>query len=262
MKKLSNADLRKLYLTRAMLIQIVQSVALQISGRNVGDSWKRELKRIQGLHQQVAAIVEDPQFEDLVPRPDVSHPSDIHYSPEGTLVNVVTTANEMGTYLDGLLALHLTPKSQELKQDPKATHKVFVGHGKNELVRSRVKTFLQDRCGFEVIILQELPSSGMTLIEKLEKYGRLADYAVLIFTPDDMSDEGTARARQNVVQELGWFQGVLGRNRTAILLQIGVEIPSNIAGIVRLDFEGEAVESQFEDLRREFEQAGLLSTPL
>ena len=235
----------------------MNTIALQATG-NVQDSWKRELKRMQSLHDEIKSIVEDPQFDVVVPRPLTSHPSQHTYSASGTLVNVVTTANELIAYVDTILTLHRTPKSGDLESTPRATTKVFIGHGRNQLVRHRVKGFVKDRCRLEPIILEELPSSGMTVIEKLEKYGRVADYAVLILTGDDLDAAGAARARQNVIQELGWFQGVLGRNRTAVLLQKGVEIPSNVAGVVYIEFEGDNVEATFERLRSEFEEAAIL----
>lgn len=169
-----------------------------------------------------------------------------------------TTARELVTYLDSLLSLHLAPKARELEVSATARVKVFVGHGRNEVVRHRVKNFLEDRCGIELVILEDLPSTGLTVIEKLERFGRIADYAVLILTGDDVSEDGGSRARQNVIQELGWFQGVLGRQRTAVLLQAGVEIPSNVAGVVYFGFQGNDVESTFERLRAEFEAVGIL----
>ena len=40
------------------------------------------------------------------------------------------------------------------------------------------------------------------------------------------------RGRQNVVFELGYFVGHLGRNRVCTLYEPGVEIPSDFSGIV------------------------------
>jgi hypothetical protein len=65
-------------------------------------------------------------------------------------------------------------------------------------------------------------------------------------TSEDRTEAGDARARQNVIQELGWFQGVLGRGRTAMLVQRGIEMPSNLGGIVYLDFPGDDVEMTFD----------------
>jgi predicted nucleotide-binding protein len=61
-------------------------------------------------------------------------------------------------------------------------------------------------------------------------------------TPDDMAaskarPESRLRARQNVILELGWFIGYLGRDRVVILSQGGLEIPSDIHGVVDIRFE-------------------------
>lgn len=61
--------------------------------------------------------------------------------------------------------------------------------------------------------------------------------AVCLFTADD---EGRAqaeqsekpRARQNVVFEAGYFIGRLGRENVAILVDKGIEIPSDLQGVV------------------------------
>ena len=73
-------------------------------------------------------------------------------------------------------------------------------------------------------------------IEKLEIEGDAAG-AVCLFTADD---EGRAqaeqsekpRARQNVVFEAGYFIGRLGRENVAILVDKGIEIPSDLQGVV------------------------------
>ena len=45
-------------------------------------------------------------------------------------------------------------------------------------------------------------------------------------------DELNDRARQNVVFELGYFMGKLGREKVCLLLKDQVELPSDIGGIV------------------------------
>ena len=257
MNSLSNAELRILYLRRNFLKEFIPVIGLQ-TRTNLDDSWEGLLARIKAVREEIKVAVDDPQFDVLVSAPRVSGGSGSGYSAVGTIANVLATARELSAYIDGVLQIYLSPKADELKQDPTAAAKIFIGHGRNEVVRHKVKDFVRERCGFQPLVLQDLPSSGMTLIEKLEKYGRTADYAVLILTGDDVAEgEEELRARQNVLQELGWFQGVLGRRRTAILRQSGVEIASNINGVVYLGFEGDRVESTFEPLRREFEDVGL-----
>ena len=45
------------------------------------------------------------------------------------------------------------------------------------------------------------------------------------------------RARQNVVLELGYFVGKAGRNRVCALMRGGVEVPSDIVGVVFEQFD-------------------------
>src|SRR5579863_1540150 len=138
MKRLSNAELRTLYQRKRFLIEFIQTTGLQIRA-NLGDSWRRTLERMKNVREEVKGIVEDPQFDVLVTSPTVSHPDRNTFSPPGTMVNVVASARELLSYIDGVLVLHLNAGSAELRQELTTSGRVFVGHGKNEVVRHRVK---------------------------------------------------------------------------------------------------------------------------
>ena len=119
------------------------------------------------------------------------------------------------------------------KSEP-AARKVFVVHGHDEAARESVARFLE-KLGFEPIILHEQANQGRTIIEKVEAHSDVG-FAVVLLTPDD---EGNARgqkpqprARQNVVLELGYFIGRLGRSRVMALKQGELEIPSDFHGVV------------------------------
>jgi predicted nucleotide-binding protein len=121
----------------------------------------------------------------------------------------------------------------------KVSRKVFVVHGHDEGARETVARFLE-RLDFEAIILHEQASRGRTVIEKVEDHGDVG-FAVVLLTPDD---EGCAkggtlmpRARQNVVLELGYFVGRLGRDRVCALKRGEVEIPSDFNGVVYVPFD-------------------------
>ena len=98
-----------------------------------------------------------------------------------------------------------------------------------------------------------------TLIEKFEKSAAKAGFAIILVTPDDVGfpigkeEQKQFRARQNVVLELGYFAGALGRRKTFVLLKGDVEFPSDIIGVVyhRMDGEGWKVQ-----LARELIAAG------
>jgi HAD superfamily hydrolase (TIGR01509 family) len=130
--------------------------------------------------------------------------------------------------------------------------KVFISHGLNVGLKLKLRTFIKDRMGFEPVILAEKPDLGLTVIEKLERYGRDCDFALILLTNDDHAGGGM-RARQNVIHELGVFHGILGRDRVLLLKQAGVELFSNISGLIYKEFEGESIESVFEDIRHALE---------
>jgi len=114
--------------------------------------------------------------------------------------------------------------------------KVFIVHGHSELHISQTESFLQ-RLGFEPVILRDQPSQGQTIIEKLESYTDVT-FAIVLYTSCDKGgkNEDNAnmkpRARQNVVFEHGYLNARLGRNRVCALVEEGVEIPSDLDGVV------------------------------
>lgn len=105
------------------------------------------------------------------------------------------------------------------------------------------------RFGLRPIILDQQASSSLTVIEKLERYGSEAAFAVAILTPDDegrkkapsgASEERVQpRARQNVIFELGWFFAKLGRDCVVGLLQESVEDPSDLQGVLFIPIDRE-----------------------
>lgn len=122
--------------------------------------------------------------------------------------------------------------------------KIFVVYGHDENARSQLDAMLR-RWGLEPLILDQLPSKGQTIIEKLEDYTNDIGFGVVLATPDDeghrkdRADEKTYRARQNVVLELGMLLTKLGRQKVAILLrdQEKMERPSDIQGLIYIPFK-------------------------
>ena len=122
--------------------------------------------------------------------------------------------------------------------------KVFVVYGHDEAARTQLDAMLR-RWGLEPVILDQLPSKGQTIIEKLEDYTEDVGFGVVLATPDDLGypkeheDQLAYRARQNVVLELGMLLVKLGRPRVAILLgsQVDMERPSDIQGLIYIPFK-------------------------
>lgn len=126
----------------------------------------------------------------------------------------------------------------------KSTNQVFVVYGHDKDCRDQLEAMLR-RWGLDPLILDQLPSEGQTIIEKLENYTSKAHFGIVLATPDDEGfrkdhpDEKAFRARQNVVLELGMLLSQLGRDRVAILLknQNEMERPSDIQGLIYISFK-------------------------
>lgn len=146
----------------------------------------------------------------------------------------------------------------------KSSRTVFVVYGHDSNARTQLEAMLR-RWDLEPLILDQLPSEGQTIIEKLEKYTQGdASFAVVLATPDDegniigKTDEKRFRARQNVVLELGLLLAKFGRPRVAILLknQEKMERPSDIQGLIYLPFTDDVAETKVQ-LAKEMEKQGI-----
>ena len=119
--------------------------------------------------------------------------------------------------------------------------KIFVIHGHDEAAREKLARFLQT-LGLQPVILHEQPNEGRTIIEKFEDYADVG-FATVLLTPDDLGapkenkNALKPRARQNVIFELGYFIGKLGRNRVCALVRGDVEKPSDYDGVVYISLD-------------------------
>lgn len=139
-------------------------------------------------------------------------------------------------------SVHTTVPVQHPNHPPS---RIFVVHGHDDAMKeavARVVTML----GLEPIILHEQPNRGDTIIEKLVRSSEVG-YAIVLLSADDIgasrSQPGSLRprARQNVLFELGFFIGRLGRKRVMALHPSvrDFEFPSDISGVVWTPFEPE-----------------------
>jgi predicted nucleotide-binding protein len=111
---------------------------------------------------------------------------------------------------------------------------VFIVHGQDSPAKIEVARLIE-RAGLNAVILHEQSNEGRTIIEKFEKHGGSAGFAVVLLTPDDVGgpdrEHLQPRARQNVIGEMFWFAGKLGRQRVCALKKGDVEMPSDFAGV-------------------------------
>jgi predicted nucleotide-binding protein len=160
-----------------------------------------------------------------------------------------------------LFPLAEKPVHAEVASAPskKQSRDIFIVHGHDEAAKQEVARVIE-KLELHAIILHEQPDKGRTIIEKFEHHSDVG-FAVVLLTPDDMGypkdtpSEVKPRARQNVVLELGYFIGILGRSNVCPLLKSDVEIPNDYAGVLykKMDASGAW---RFE-LAREIKAAGI-----
>jgi predicted nucleotide-binding protein len=155
--------------------------------------------------------------------------------------------SELSAFVSVLeLEVEITAPSREhhVASIPEAenTSDVFIVHGHDVTARDALARFVE-KLGLRAVILHEQPNKGRTIIEKFTENANVG-FAVVLLTPDDRGgpagDAPTSqrfRARQNVILELGFFLGKLGRHRVCALYRKGVEIPSDYSGVVFIELD-------------------------
>ena len=126
-------------------------------------------------------------------------------------------------------------------QSDSTSRDIFIVHGSDHGARDAVARFLE-RLDLSPIILDEEASKGRTIYQKFLDHSTVV-YAVVLFTPDDVggpADESASmrpRPRQNVVYELGFFSAKLGHRNVCVLYSDGVEIPSDLSGVIYIPLD-------------------------
>lgn len=122
--------------------------------------------------------------------------------------------------------------------------RVFIIHGRDSESKEILARFFT-KLGLDPVILHEQLNQGQTIIEKFERHAHVG-FAIALLTPDDLGalagdNPGfSPRARQNVVFEMGYFLGALGRHNVCALVKGDIELPSDYAGVsyITLDTAG------------------------
>lgn len=138
-------------------------------------------------------------------------------------------------YLEELKENDVTPDNEATQDNSISKSKVFVVHGHDEALKQEVARIVEKQ-GLEAIILSEQANQGKTIIEKIEENADVGA-AICLFTGDDYGRAKDAtsehlRARQNVVFEVGYFMGKLGRGNVILIASPDIEIPSDLQGVV------------------------------
>jgi predicted nucleotide-binding protein len=138
--------------------------------------------------------------------------------------------------------------------------RIFIVHGHDEAKWRELRDLLEDRLNLKTVILKEEPGAGETLIRKFEEHAANCCYAFVLLTPDDfVKKDGKSyfQARPNVLFELGWFYGAFGRNRVCIVKNVKTALPSDLGGILSIDFSDKVAEGYIQ-IQDELQRAGIV----
>lgn len=141
------------------------------------------------------------------------------------------------------LDLIMNNSSLDSRVDINSTY-VFVVHGHNEEMKLAVARTIE-KLNLNPIILHEQASKGKTIIEKFTDTSEVI-FAIVLLSGDDIAykkgssiETAKYRARQNVIFELGYFIGKLGREKVLALHEIDIELelPSDYNGVLFVPFD-------------------------
>lgn len=175
-----------------------------------------------------------------------------HYSRltvKASFEELVSTASKLFKYLE----------MSDLIERPVGAigSRVFIGHGQEPLWRE-LQDFIQNRLKLEWDEFNRESAAGLATSERL---GRMLDdacVAFLVMTAEDRHSDERLHARENVIHEVGLFQGRLGFRRAIILLEEGCAEFSNIQGLSQIRFPKGNIQDAFEEIRAVLEREGII----
>ena len=131
--------------------------------------------------------------------------------------------------------------------------RIFIGHGRSPVWRE-LKDFLQERLSLPWDEFNREPVAGIPTTDRLVQMLGSTCFAFLILTAEDEHADSTFHARENVIHEVGFFQGKLGNRKAIILLEDGCTTFSNIHGLTYIGFPRNRIAACFEEIRRVLER--------
>jgi predicted nucleotide-binding protein len=138
---------------------------------------------------------------------------------------------------------------------------IFIGHGHSPVWRD-LKDFLFERLHLQWDEFDREAVAGDMVISRLKQMLKRATFAFLIMTAEDEHVDGKKHARENVIHEIGLFQGRLSFDRAIVLLEEGCQEFSNLHGLLHIHFPHNDILSSSEKIRKVLEHKGILSAPL
>jgi predicted nucleotide-binding protein len=233
----SGHDIQKEFV--GSMLHLLPSTKWRSDYKKAGDAWREynlEVLRVIFSNDQQAKDYDSPAYSLL--GGDIERDDRLlrlfEQDMDSQIAALESIRERLDLYPESLPGSRVTAEAAPTTRADRS--KVFVVHGHDQAARMAVASFLQ-KIGLEAITLQEQPDQSRTIIEKFEASAREVGFAVVLLTPDDVGGAVSAsspmsRARQNVIFELGYFVGKLGREKVCLLRKGDIEGFSDFDGVV------------------------------
>lgn len=216
-----------------------------IGNRCVGSSLEPLLPRYESIISQLKSDFGG-LYDDL---PELPLPKTIGASNKDNIYEK-KTVDPLINNLDYVLELYSNMRIGDKIEDEIKSNRIFISHGRSEEWR-KLQAYLEKDLEKNTLELAQEANLGRTILQKLYEESRKCSIAVIVMTGDDKAVAGETRARENVMHEIGFFQGFYGLNNVILLHESGVNIPSNIHGLVYIPFPKDTIEATFGAVLRE-----------
>jgi len=161
--------------------------------------------------------------------------------------------------LEAILSVEETLGTVEMQEATTSSRpKAFIAHGGETKALEKLKSFL-DALGIEPLIVEEQAIEGRLTESQVEHYLQQADCGIVLATKGGIIDieNGTQHPRLNVIDELGRLRESLP-NKTILLLEREIHLPSNVSGIVHISFPQNSIEKAFTKIAKELAKFGII----
>lgn len=181
--------------------------------------------------------------------PDLNIPKPLSPAPTDKALYNKNDITPLIKNLDYILEIRANFRVGEKAEEVQKPKRVFITHGRSK-EWYKVQAHLEKDLGYSTLELAQEANLGRTVLQKLNEEAQKCGCAIIVMTGDDVHGD-EVRARENVMHEIGFFQGKYGLNNIILLHEEGVNIPSNIHGLVYISFPKDTVEATFAGIQRE-----------
>lgn len=210
-------------------------------GQSVEPLFPRYLSVIKELKEENPDL-----YSDI---PDLEIPKNMGHSSDGPLYEK-HEIDPLVQNLEYLIELSANVRIGNNIEEKEKEHRVFISHGRSNEWH-KIQNYLEKDLSIPTLELAQEPNLGRTVLQKLNEEAAKCTVAVIVMTGEDLTEEGEVRARENVMHEIGYFQGRYGLKNVVLLHEQGVNIPSNIHGLVYIGFPKDTAEASLGALTRE-----------